>query len=156
MRRLIERGLLALLVAALLQVLVAPGTGPPPRPPTTRWCKNDPYIDVNGRRLHVWVASTEAIFPASSAPTRVQIAVPSGASRHLIGTDDGFGFGYDVEFIESDELAATDQGVQIAVSVFVPASRPLPVKVDLTTPTNQLLEWQTGATNDWIVATTQL
>ena len=110
----------------------------------------------HGKRVHVWVASTEGIVAASTAPTKVQVAVPTGSSYSLIGTDDGFGFGYIVEFIESGELNASDQGIQIEVSVHVPATTDLPVKVDLTTPSNDLLEWQTGATNGWVVATTDL
>lgn len=150
MRLWAERVGAALLVAALLTVLLAPGAG------ATLWCKRDPYVIVNGRQLNIWVASVDGIWGASREPTRVEIAVPRGAVYYLIGTDEGFGHGYDVEFVEHEELTATAERTQIEVSVHVPAARDLPVKVDLMTPENDLLEWETGVTNDWIVATTEL
>ena len=105
MRRMIERGVFALIVAALLQVLIAPGAGA-----STRWCPKDPYIAVDGKLLHVWVASTYGIDGATMVQSASKFGVPTGTSRELISADDGFGLGYAVEFFESDEFTSTDQG----------------------------------------------
>ena len=86
-----------------------------------------------------------------SGPTEVRITVPVGVSTELISTDEGFaGQGYEVEFAESENLDATYMGVQIGVSVRVPAAVELPVKVKVTDGDDRGLNRDIGTTNAWV------
>ena len=140
-------GLLALLIA-WTTTDVGAGIG---------WCRRDPIVDVGGKRAHVYVSSYEEILTAVTGATKVRIAVPDGVSTKLISTDEGFaGLGYDVLFEESDRLAVTNAGIQIRVSVRVPADEVLPVKLKVTDGNEEVLEVNTGVTGDWVTVEARL
>ena len=139
-------GLLALLLA-----LTAPSADA-----IVGWCKGDPVVDIGGQRAHVWVSGVEGIQESVTGPTRVKISVPKGVDHELIMTDEGFGRGYDVRFVEDDDQRVTPRGIQIRVEVYVPAEDDIPVRVELTDRNDALLDQTTGATNQWLTAKTWL
>ena len=122
------------------------------------WCSKDPVVDIGGKRANVWVSSPERILRTVTGPTVVKIAVPVGVGYELIATDDGFGFdpAYEVRFVESDRLAVTNLGIEIKVTVQVPANIDLPVLVEVVDRGGNLLASSTGVTNAVIVTRTQL
>jgi hypothetical protein len=139
---------------SLFSLLMA--LGAPKAAAGTKWCRNDPIIDIGGKQAHVWIASVEGAEAAISGPTTVRIAVPMGVSTNLVWTDDGFGHGYAVEFVESDDLRLTNGTIEIEASVYVPGAAMRPILVEVTNQLDEVLESGVGGTNDWIVARTQL
>ncbi len=145
-RELGRRGFAVLGLFAVLVGLTATPAGASPV-----WCAKDPVVEIGGKRVHVYVSSHEEILTTVSGPTEVRITVPVGVSTELISTDEGFaGQGYEVEFAESENLDATDMGVQIRVSVRVPAAVELPVKVKVTDGDDNRLNGDIGTTNAWV------
>ena len=122
------------------------------------WCSRDPVVDIGGKRANIWVSSPNEILQKVTGPTVVKIAVPVGVGHELISTDDGFGFdpAYDVRFVESDRLAVTNLGIEIRVSVRVPADAELPVLVEVTDRDGAILASAMGATNAWVPAWAEL
>ena len=141
-----RRGFVVLGLFAVLLGLTATPAGASPV-----WCAKDPVVEIGGKRVHVYVSSHEEILTTVSGPTKVRITVPVGVSTELISTDEGFaGQGYEVEFAESENLDATYMGVQIRVSVRVPAAVELPVKVKVTDGDDSGLNRDIGTTNAWV------
>ena len=122
------------------------------------WCSKDPVVDIGGKRVNIWVSSPNEILEAVTGPTVVKIAVPTGVGYELISTDDGFGFkpAYEVKFVESDRLVVTNLGIEIKVSVQVPARTLLPVLVEVVDGGGTLLASSTGVTNAVIVTRTEI
>ena len=131
-------------------ILVLSGAATAGAAPT--WCKTDPIVEIDGRRAHIYVASHEAILGTVTGPTGVRITVPAGVRHELIDMDQGFGEGYDVEFVESDGLRETNRGIPMVVDVFVPAGPDLPVRVEITDGKESPLDRSKGATNEWVTA----
>lgn len=139
---------------ALLAVLAA--LAAPPVTAGLGWCQKDPIVDIGGKRAHVWVSSPMEILDVVSGPTKVVIAVPEGVDTELIATDEGFGYGYNVRFVESDELRITGRGIEIEASAFVPSHGELPVRVEITDRKDNRLDLATGETNEWVTAAARL
>lgn len=114
---------------------------------TPTWCRQDPIIRIEGKKLHIYVFAEERILnPVLGArgETLVRISVPPGTRTEFIRQDDGFlDFGYDVQWVEDDRLetirdavsglAAAPSAVEVRVSVRVPAySSDLAVGVEVT------------------------
>ena len=136
-----------LLIAALATLLLAPATAEG----GIGWCSKDPIVEIGGKRVHVYVASLDEILTTVTGPTDVLITVPTGVRTELISTDEGFnGLGYDVRFAESDDLDVTNTGIKVRVSVRVPASVELPVRVKVTDRRDDLLNREFGTTNSWV------
>ena len=130
---------------ALLLVLTAPTADA-----FLVWCRSDPVVDIGGKRAHVWVSGAEGILESVTGPTKVKIFVPEDVDTELVMTDEGFGLGYDVRFVEDDDLRETPRGIQIRVEVYVPAKDDIPVRVELTDRDDNLLDQTTRATNQWL------
>jgi len=137
-------------LAAVLAVMATP-TGA-----TIGWCKRDPIVDIGGKRAHVYVSSLDSILVSATGPTDVVITVPNGVATDLIGTDDGFGYGYNVRFEESGGLKTTNRGIQIEVEVEVPATDELPVLLEVTDGQNVVLAHKRGETNEEVLVRTTL
>ncbi len=140
------------LVALLLLVTTAPAGA------IIGWCSKDPVVQIGGQRANIWVSSPNEILQAVTGPTRVRIAVPEGVPTELIATDDGFGWdpAYDVRFVESDGLKVTNLGIQVKVTVRVPADAELPVLVEIADGDGVVLASGTGVTNSPVVTKARL
>ena len=137
-------------LAAVLAVMATPAGA------TIGWCKKDPIVDIGGIRTHVYVSSLESILDSATGPTDVVITVPKGVATDLIGTDDGFGYGYNVRFKKSGDLKTTNRGIQIEVEVEVPATDELPVLLEVTDGQDVVLADKQGKTNDKVMVRTTL
>ena len=99
------------------------------------WCRLDPIVTIDGQLASIFIASYLEMQLLATGPTEVVVTVPPGIRSRLVATDLGFGLhGYDVRFAESDELTATQDGLEVQIKVVVPArdaaDGPLPVTVD--------------------------
>jgi hypothetical protein len=95
------------------------------------WCRTDPAVLLDGQLADIWVASTLDAFTVATGPTQIVVTVPIGTTVSPVISDLGFGYGYDVQFVESADLARTEAGLDVTVAVWVPASDDtLPVQVD--------------------------
>jgi hypothetical protein len=117
--------------AALVLVLAALAVVAPNASASIHWCRTDPAVSINGQTVNIFVASTEEIYQQATGPTDVVVSVPVGVSAQLLWTDPGFGYGETVTIVESSRLRVTSSGVQIMVSVFVPATGSLPVLLEI-------------------------
>ena len=110
------------------------------------WCKRDPVVRINGTTYNILVSSPNEILESTTGPIAVVIAVPVGTEYSLVSTDEGFGYGEDVRFVE-----VRAKGVpagSFGVGVRVPADDALPVVVDVVGPNGtRSVE---GQTNAWI------
>ncbi len=86
-----------------------------------RWCSRDPIVSLNGHAVQVWVAIPEEYVPLVNGPIDIEFRTPTGMSRSIVMTDDGFnGFGEVVTFSDDPRGKVNAQGaftVQIWVSV---------------------------------------
>jgi hypothetical protein len=116
-RRFRYRTVLALLFVALAAQL-QPATA------SIGWCKTDPKISVGGHIAHIYISSPTDILNSALGPTKVVVTVPTGyaASAEVLYQDNGFGFGYEVSFVESSDLTVDRNGnIQILATIKVPA-----------------------------------
>lgn len=132
----------ALIPALLALVLMLVG-GPGHASAEIEWCRVDPVISVNGTTYNVILSSPYAIFDSATGPTEVVVKVPAGSDYALIATDDGFGFGETVRFVES---SSQNSAGNIDISVKVPAKSPLPVLVEVFVG-DQVVATEMGKTN---------
>jgi hypothetical protein len=110
------------------------------------WCRVDPVISVNGTTYNVIVSSPYAILESATGPTDVVVTVPAGSDSALISTDDGFGFGETVAFVESSSRSVRNGAGNINISVKVPAKTRLPVLVEVLVG-DQTVATELGKTN---------
>jgi hypothetical protein len=118
-----------------------------------QWCKKDPAFLVAGTQVTVDVAVPWADQARVTGAFAVTMYVPKGTAASVLYVDDGFGgYGEAVSVLESNRLRRTAQGVQILVTVMVPAtSKTIPVNV-VVTPTSG----RTASTNGRANATVQV
>ena len=145
MRRFPHRGFQLIGALALLFVLTAGPVGA-----GIGICRTDPVIEVDGKRAHIYVSSLETILTKVIGPTEVVITVPNGVRTELISTDNGFGLGWNVRFKDSGDLRVTDRGIEVHVSVSVPATATLPVETEMTDRNDMQLAQNRGMTNEAI------
>jgi hypothetical protein len=134
------------LVALLLVATSASANG---------WCRTDPKIRVDGRVYNIYISLPDSdAAKAVVGPTQVQIYIPMGVSHSLLDTDDGFGFGYNVSWVEVSWLADGSHGPEVKVNVFVPATRSIPVQVEWQPRGEDVTERAYGNTNSWVALRT--
>lgn len=151
MPRLLRSIVVMLTLAAALALTAAPSTAR-----TIGWCKTDPIVDIGGKRANIFVYGMYGILDIVTGPTDVVINVPVGTDTKLIDTDNGFGYGYNVKFVELESLEETKRGIEIRVDVIVPATETLPIKVEITDGAEKLLERSIGETNRVVTAEARL
>jgi hypothetical protein len=125
------------------------------------WCLADPVIMVDGQLADVFVTSDPAMLLSARGPIQLVVEIPTGSRGMLVLADLGFGRGYRVSFVESDDLARTAYHTQVRVNVYAPASKSLPVQVTFAPRTlsaglRAILIGTTaeGTANAWIGLTT--
>lgn len=91
---------------------------------------------------------------AASDPILLVLNVPIGVPASLLVADAGFGHGYAITIRESADLIGTDQGAQLRVVAFAPATQSdLPVTLyftSLDTDGSLTRKEITGLANAWI------
>jgi hypothetical protein len=119
-------GLLALLIFAM-----PAGAG-------VSWCRADPVVNLNGKRVQVWVAVPEQYVDKVSGPIELQINVPSSVSREIITLDGGFnGYGEKVSFTTNSGTLLPDGSFYMTIVAKVPTAgfwQQIPVMVEVVHP----------------------
>src|SRR5687768_1966936 len=134
-------GLLALAVTAL------------PASATKGWCRTDPVVLIGGQVADIFVSGPLTAPLLVTGPNQVIVSVPVGVPAHLVLADLGFGRGTLVEFRESHALRVTDEGVEVRIDVYVPATdSAMPVRVEFAPHVIGIL-WPSqveGTANSWV------
>lgn len=144
--RLIRFALFAVIVLALLAGPWVQGASA-----SKAWCRTDPVVVIDGHITDVFVAGPLEALLVATGPTEIVVTVPAGIDAWLLLADVGFGRGVNVSFAESDDLTASRSGVEIDVAVFVPASKNIPVRVEVAPRLLGIL-WPSsaeGTANQW-------
>lgn len=111
------------------------------------WCKSDPVLDIGDKRAHVYVSGPNDLLGAVTGPTVVEITVPVGVPVHIVSTDEGFGYGWDVRVAESDTLRVAKQGIEVRVRTYVPTTATLQVVTEVTDGNDVVQSATAGFTN---------
>ena len=69
------------------------------------WCRTDPNIAIGGRETNSYVARDASQPNSTTVPIQLTIAVPTGSSTAVLASDNGFGHGYVITFVESNSLS---------------------------------------------------
>lgn len=119
-RPLSRRGLLTL--SAPLALGLATGATLLPRPAAAGvgWCRVDPHLAIGGRETNIFVERIEGEPITTTGPIQLIVTVPVGVSTAVLAADDGFGYGYDISFEESNSLNASANRIYIELAAFVP------------------------------------
>ena len=139
---------------AIMALVVATGAVDAAR----AWCRSDPVIEIDGELADVFVSASLEAPVLVKGPNRIVVTVPKGVKARLVASDPGFGRGTKVSFEESKRLRATKTGIEVRVSVYVPASDDeMPVRVEFARTGTGLLdpERADGAANEWVTLRTK-
>jgi hypothetical protein len=123
------------------------------------WCMTDPVVAIDGQLADIFVAAPLDAPLLVTGPTQIVVAVPVGVDAWLVASDLGFGKGEEVSFTESRALRVTNEGIEVRVAVYVPATDgAMPVKVDFAPNVIGLLQPASaqGTANEWVRLTTVL
>ena len=128
-----------------------------PRPRITAeasrgWCRSDPFIAIDGVIIDIFCTAPLEAPLSVTGPTEIVVSVPVGVSASLVVAGVGFGRGEVVRFEEANRLKQLADGLELEVGVYVPASRELPIGVELARNLVGILTPTTaeGVTNQWI------
>jgi hypothetical protein len=123
------------------------------------WCKSDPVVAIDGELAEIVVSAPVDAPLVVTGPTQVVVTLPDGVDGALLVTDLGFGQGYEVAFAHSKGLKVTDQGIQVWIAIYVPATdSAMPVQVEFAPGVVGLLAPASamGTANAWIKLKTVL
>ena len=141
-----RRALAGLVLVALIVALQPLGAGA-----GVGWCRTDPTVVIDGRVGHITVLSHTEVLAQAKGPTRVRIEVPAGATTEVRSMDNGFGHGYDLEFVERQGRHGDAADGPVEIKVFVPVSGPqLPVVIDFEADEDGARSEAQGRTNKWV------
>ncbi len=145
------RGAFRVAFALLVTLTLVLGVGRRDASAVLEWCKTDPIVTIGDATVSIFVSATTDILGNATGPTEVVVTVPTGVSYSLVATDNGFGYGETVTFVESDNLRATPKKTQITVDVYVPATGPYAVQVEVVPAiAGVVTSSTTGETNAWL------
>jgi hypothetical protein len=117
------------------------------------WCRSDPVIMVNGNISDIFVSAPLDALLVVTGPTQIVVTTPPDVDAVLIASTLGFGHGEVVAFEQSRSLKVSDEGTELRIQVFVPATDDqLPVLVEFSPRLIDILSPITseGTANDWI------
>lgn len=116
------------------------------------WCRSDPLISINGELADIFVDAWLDAPLDVTGPTEIVVAVPRGVRAALVLAGPGFGKGENVRFVRSRKLKKKKSGIQIGVSVFVPAVEEGPVGVEFAPRVVGILDpvRAEGTANRWV------
>jgi hypothetical protein len=102
------------------------------------WCRVDPIVELNGKRVQIWVAVPQEYAGKVTGPIQVEINVPSTVSKKLLFTDAGFnGHGETVTFTSNNGTLLPDTSFWMTFVVQVPMNgfyQQVPVQVEVVNP----------------------
>lgn len=94
------------------------------------WCRVDPIFIIDGQVTDVFVGSTLGALTSTTGPIKIVVTIPPETHAVKLLSDLGFGRGYDISIVTSDELVKTSDRTPVELKVYVPAkSDSLPVSV---------------------------
>jgi len=117
------------------------------------WCRSDPVIMVDGDVADIFVSAPLDALLKVTGPTQIVVSTPADVDAVLIVSTLGFGRGEIVEFEQSKRLKVSDEGIELQIQVFVPATDDqMPVLVEFAPRLVGILApvASQGAANDWI------
>lgn len=118
------------------------------------WCRNDPHVVINGIELNVYPERIEGEPNACIGAIRMNFYVPVNASCAVLASDQGFGHGYDIDFIPT----ANYRGNQYRLEMYVPASNSsmsVRLNCDPVDPKTKS-SIKSGKANSWISVITKI
>lgn len=145
MRRLVTALTLALLALTIAIAPVSAGHG---------WCRTDPIVLIDGRIVDIFITGPLDAPLKVTGPNQVVIRTPPDVNSYLVLKDLGFGRGEIVSFETTPQLERTEQGIEVEVAVYVPASdTSMFVGVEFAPNVLGLLNPSTveGTANEWVV-----
>jgi len=108
---------------------------------------------VNGNITDIFVSAPADALLVVTGPTQIVVTTPPDVDAVLIVSTLGFGRGENVEFEQSRSVKIRDEGIELQIQVFVPATDDqLPVLVEFSPRLTDILSPVTseGTANDWI------
>jgi len=127
------------------------------------WCRVDPVVAIDGEVADIFVAVPLADILAVNGATEIVVALPAGVDGRLVvpglwatekGDFSGAGFrhGEYTRFVKSRRLERTRDGIEVKVSVRVPARGKVPVRVEFAPRIVGVLrpDATKGAANAWV------
>jgi hypothetical protein len=94
------------------------------------WCRVDPVVIIDGQLADIFVASDLKMLLKATGPITMRISIPEGSKGWVVLTDLGFGKGYDIDFVETSDLARDGRRTPVVIDVYAPAKdSALPVTV---------------------------
>jgi hypothetical protein len=95
-------------------------------------------VDLNGKRVQIWVAVPKEYVSKVTGPIQVEINAPSSVTKKLILTDAGFnGYGEKVKFTSNNGTLLPDKSFYMTFVVQVPMNgfwQQVPVQVEVVNP----------------------
>jgi hypothetical protein len=130
------------LIVSFCLALVAALTVVAPASAGRTWCFRDPVVNLAGHDVQVLVAIPAEYVHLVDGPIDVVFKTPSGMSRSVVFTDDGFnGFGETVSFVDAPRRPVNSQSdFTLSVRVTVPIDESLATS---TLKTTQIPTWIT-------------
>ena len=115
------------------------------------WCRADPIVRIDGRRLDIGVEALESMLDNRTGPVKVRVQIPEESSYSLVYADNGFGLGYDVVPVRLAGLEREPGRAQYRVRVYCPSSGNELVRI-YSDPldSNHGSSFNNGFANDWI------
>lgn len=115
------------------------------------WCRADPIVRIDGRRLDIGVEALEAMLDNRTAPVKIRVQIPEESSYALLYADNGFGLGYDIDPVRVAGLEREPGRTQYRVRVNCPSSGNELVRI-YSDPldSNHGSSFNNGFANDWI------
>jgi hypothetical protein len=151
-----RRDLMRRVCVALVAMALVAGPLTPSAAASKAWCRTDPIVVIDGYITDIFVAGPLEALLVATGPTQIVVTTPPDTSAWLLLADLGFGRGFKVSFATSDSLQKTDGGIEIEVSVYVPAKKSIPIRVDVSPRVLGLL-WPAsaeGTSNQWFTLKT--
>ncbi len=115
------------------------------------WCRTDPVVRIDGRRLDIGVEAQETMLDNRTGPIKVRVQIPENSTFAVVYADNGFGLGYDIDPVRLAGLEREPGRTQYRVRVYCPSSASELVHI-YTDPldSNHGSAFNTGLANDWI------
>jgi hypothetical protein len=102
------------------------------------WCRSDPIVELNGKRVQIWVAVPEQYASQVSGPIQIEINAPAVVNRQLLLTDAGFnGQGESVSFTTNNGTLLPDGSFYMTFIIQVPMNgvyTTVPVHIEVVNP----------------------
>ena len=108
---------------------------------------------VEGNIADIFVSAPVDALLKVTGPTQIVVSTPADVDAVLIASTLGFGYGEIVVFEESRRLKVGDDGIDLQIQVFVPATDDqMPVLVEFAPRLLDILApvAMQGTANDWI------